>query len=147
MVPGIPESLRTSLIPAVYLVLIEDGRILMARRINTGYGDGMYGLVAGHLEAGEMLTAALIREAREEAGIVLDAAELTLAHTLHRPAHGRLDFFFTARRWQGSVEIREPDKCDDLSWFPVQQLPETTLPYIRRAIEDIKNGIGFSEAD
>jgi len=135
------------LIPAVYLVLIEDGRILMARRTNTGYGDGMYSLVAGHVEAGETLTAALIREAREEAGLVLDAADLTLAHTLHRPADGRLDFFFTARNREGTIEIREPDKCDDLSWFQIDELPATTLPYIRWAIEQIREGVGFAVSE
>lgn len=57
----------------------------MARRIKTGYGDGMYSVVAGHVEAGESLTAALVREASEEAGIVLQLADLELAHTLHRP--------------------------------------------------------------
>jgi len=137
---------RSSLVPAVYLVLIESGRLLMARRINTGYGDGMYSLVAGHVEAGERLTDALIREAREEAGIVLEAPDLTLAHTLHRPVEGRVDFFFTARRWAGEIEIKEPEKCDDLSWFELDRLPETTLPYIRHVMEQIRNGASWSES-
>lgn len=140
-------SSRATLIPAVYLVLIEDENVLMARRINTGYGDGMYSLVAGHVEAGETLTQAMVREAREEAGIVLEPSDVALAQTLQRPADGRLDFFFTVRRWEGRVEIKEPDKCDDLSWFQIDRMPEATLPYIRRAIEQIRARVGFSEAE
>ncbi len=75
-------GVRPSLVVAVYLVPIESDRVLLARRKNTGYADGMYSLVAGHVESGETLTVAMIREAREEAGISIEASELTLAHTL-----------------------------------------------------------------
>ncbi len=139
-------GVRPSLVAAVYLVLIESDRVLLARRKNTGYADGMYSLVAGHVESGETLTVAMIREAREEAGISIEASELTLAHTLHRAGESRIDFFFTVRRWGGVIEIREPDKCDDLSWFRLRDLPGTTLPYIRQAIESIESGLIYSES-
>ena len=35
---------------AVYLVLIEDGKILLSRRFNTGFEDGNYSLPSGHLD-------------------------------------------------------------------------------------------------
>ena len=54
---------------SVYLLFIKDGKILLLRRANTGYEDGNYGLVAGHLDAHESLTNAAIREAKEESGV------------------------------------------------------------------------------
>lgn len=138
-------GVRPSLVVAVYLVPIESDRVLLARRKNTGYADGMYSLVAGHVESGETLTVAMIREAREEAGISIEASELTLAHTLIGPAKA-VSTSSLPCRWGGVIEIREPDKCDDLSWFRLRDLPGTTLPYIRQAIESIESGLIYSES-
>ena len=57
---------------AVHLILTnDDDEILMLRRVDTGYKDGEYGLVSGHVEEGENLKSAMIREASEEAGIAI----------------------------------------------------------------------------
>jgi hypothetical protein len=37
----------------------------------------------------------------------------------------------------------ESQKCDDLSWFEINNLPENIIPYIKRAIENYKCGIKF----
>ena len=56
-------------IPAAYLVLIKEKKILLLRRFNTGYEDGNYSFIAGHVEKSESFTACIIREAKEEANI------------------------------------------------------------------------------
>lgn len=132
------QSERFKLIPAVYLFLIKDGKILLSRRFQTGYRDGSYGLPAGHLNGNESMRAALIREAKEEAGIDIDPRELEFALLMHRSAetndHERTDIFFTAAKWQGNISNTEPDKCDDLSWFDLDRLPENTVDYVKVAI-------------
>ena len=66
-------SRRHMLVGDVHLVLVNRaGRVLFGQRQNTGYEDGAWHLPSGHLEAGESVVAALIREAKEEAGIVID---------------------------------------------------------------------------
>jgi ADP-ribose pyrophosphatase YjhB (NUDIX family) len=57
-----------------------------------------------------------------------------------------MDFFFLAEKWEGEPEIKEPDKCDDMSWFPINDLPENILPYVKNVIENYKDGIAFIES-
>lgn len=137
---------KFKLIASVYLLFVRDGKILLLRRQNTGYEDGNYGLVAGHLEAHESLTSAAIREAKEESGVDIAPHNLGVVTTMHRKQNDeRVDFFFEVKHWTGEPTNTEPDKCDDLSWFPLNELPSNTIPYIRQAIECSQKGIIYSE--
>lgn len=137
---------RFKLVLSIYVILIKDGKVLLLRRANTGYEDGKYGLPSGHADGGETARAATAREALEEAGVKIDPGDLKLTHVMHRLQNDeRVDFFFTASMWEGEPKNMEPEKCDDLSWFPLDNLPDNTIPYIRQALENSQNGIHYSE--
>lgn len=137
---------KFKLIASVYMLFVKDDKILLLRRCNTGYEDGNYGLVAGHLDAHESLTSAAIREAKEESGVVIEPEDLEVKTTMHRRQEDeRVDFFFEVKKWTGDPINTEPEKCDDLSWFPMNDLPSNIIPYIRQAIECYRKGIVYSE--
>jgi len=138
---------RFKLLSAVHLFLIKDNKILLQRRFNTGYEDGNFSVPAGHLDGNESASKAMAREALEETGIIVDPENLRVIHTMHRltPKDERIDFFLTASEWQGEPVIKEPDKCDDLQWFPINQPPSNTIPYIRFAIKQYEAKNTFSE--
>jgi ADP-ribose pyrophosphatase YjhB (NUDIX family) len=137
---------RFKLIASVYLLFVKDGKILMLRRANTGYEDGNYSLVAGHADGNEALTAATVREAKEESGVTIAPKDLQLKVVMHRRADDeRLDFFFEPSAWTGEIQNMEFNKCDDLSWFPLDELPGNTIPYIREAIRCYREGVGYVE--
>lgn len=129
---------RFKVIPAVYLILIRDNKILMLRRQNTGFEDGNYSLIAGHVDENEGPTRAVSREAGEEAGIHILPENLRLAHVMYRkkPDEERIDFFFITDVWEGEPQNLEPEKCDDLSWFPLDNIPKNTIPHVRDVIEN-----------
>lgn len=139
------EKDRFKFITAVYLMLMRDGKILMLRRFNTGYEDGNYSLVAGHVDEGESFKEAIVREAKEEAGIEIGLKDIKLAHVMHRVPLGRISIFLLAEKWEGEIKNMEPGKCDDLNWFDINNLPANTIPYIKKAIESHRSNISYSE--
>jgi 8-oxo-dGTP pyrophosphatase MutT (NUDIX family) len=137
---------KFKLIPAVHLLLVKGNKILLLRRFNTGYEDGKYSVVAGHVDGNETARTAMAREALEEAGIKVDPSGLEFAHVMHRKTtEERMDLFFTAKTWTGDPVNKEPHKCDDLSWFLLDKLPSNIIPYVARAIDCYKKDIRYSE--
>ncbi|MGH3585901.1 MAG: NUDIX hydrolase [Pseudonocardia sp.] len=137
---------RFRVVPAAYVYLRREGQVLLHMRQGTGFMDGHWAAgAAGHVEAGESVVDAAVREAREELGVEVDPADLDPVTTMHRGQPGgpaleqRADFFFTATRWSGSPEIREPHKSADLRWFAFVALPEPVVPHelvVLRALHD-----------
>jgi 8-oxo-dGTP diphosphatase len=156
---------RFRLVPAAYVVLRrgpeDGGEVLLQLRRNTGYRDGWWAsAAAGHVEARETVAEAACREAAEELGVTVDPADLvplTAMHRTHRnddPIDERVDFFFTCRRWTGDPVLQEAAKAADLAWFPVDALPERTVPHERFVFESLPAGgppaittFGFSPPD
>ena len=131
---------------AVHLFLTNDcGEMLMLRRFNTGFKDGEYGLVAGHVEDGESLKGAMMREASEEAGIALSPDKLEVVGVIPSLFDDYVYFFLRADAWSGDIRNMEPEKCDDIRWFHPRELPVNTVSYIRQAIENCLDGKWFGE--
>jgi 8-oxo-dGTP pyrophosphatase MutT (NUDIX family) len=130
----------------VHLLFLRGDHILMLRRFQTGYEDGKYSVPAGHLDGGEPVRLAAIREAKEEVGLDLQPQYIHFAGVFHRCSDAeRVDFFVTIEKWSGEPFNAEPDKCDDLLWVGIDHLPENTIPYVRKAIENWRAGIPFEE--
>lgn len=108
--------------------------------------DGMFSLPAGHVDEGETLTQCLIREIREEVGVTVKPRDTKLVHVMHRrETDERVDFFFAVSAWEGEPFNTEPDRCGELRWVQIDDLPDTTIPYIRAAIEAWQKGEWYSE--
>lgn len=104
------------------LLYTAGDRVLLALRHGTGYADGQWNL-PGKLDAGEMVDAAVCREAREEVGLHLEPAELRLSVLLHwRNPEGqyRLGVLFHVEAdpdRHGLPVNAEPHKCAGIGWY------------------------------
>ena len=116
----------------VHIILRDGDKILLSQR-GGPYCHGQWHAPSGKLDPDEPLTVAAVREAHEEAGVIIDPDHLRLVHTVHHrqgtDASDRIGFFFEATRWQGEPVNREPDKCLRLQWFAVHDLPNDLIPY------------------
>lgn len=140
---------RHTAVPAVYALFERDGALLFTLRQNTGYQDGNYGVPAGHVEAGESLMQALVREVAEEVGIRIRAEDTELVHLGYRPKRDetgeRMDVYFRVLRWDGEPMNAEPHKCVRIAWLPKDNLPKNVIKFQRHAIECWQREIHFSE--
>ncbi|KXK10165.1 MAG: RNA pyrophosphohydrolase [Microgenomates bacterium OLB23] len=108
--------------------------------------DGFYGLPAGHIEDNETLTQGMLRELQEETGVSLTKNDIELVHIMHRKSNDiRMDFFYTVKQWVDEPKNTEPNKCDDFAWFPLDNLPHNTVPYIKTAIAHVQSHLMYSE--
>jgi len=137
-------------VPAAYVLLLREGHagteVLLHLRQHTGYMDGHWAVVAGHVEQGESVLAAAVREAAEESGVVVAVSDLQPLCTIHRVVAGgasidqRADFFFASRVWSGEPQITEPRKAAAMRFFPLADLPDPCVPHERRVLEAVAAG-------
>jgi 8-oxo-dGTP diphosphatase len=124
----------------VMLILRRGDHVLLAQRQDTGYADGQWNLPSGKVEAGEHAIAAIIREAREEIGIRLDAATLHAVGAVHYrnpERQARLGLFFAAQSdpdAQGEPVNAEPHKCTKIDRFHSTGCHTTRSPTQRRGL-------------
>jgi 8-oxo-dGTP diphosphatase len=149
MVPMTDAPAHQTCLVASHLFLLRGCQVLLARRFQTGYEDGNYSVPAGHVDEGEPGTTAMIREAKEEVGIVLPPHALIIAHVMHRDTTVGpwFNLFFTCD-WDpafGEPSNQEPDKCDELRWADMDDLPHNVVPYVRTALTAVRRGEPYSE--
>lgn len=137
---------RFTLCVAAYALLIKDGKVLLIRRFNTTWRDGEYTLPAGHVDGDETIRSELCREVREEVGVIIKPSDLQFAHVMHqRDNHEYIDFYFVAKNWEGEPSNCEPEKCDDMQWALLDELPENVIPNVKQALTAYAAGCGYSE--
>lgn len=135
---------RFKLVSAVHVFLVREGHLLYLRRYNTGYADGLFSVIAGHLYGGETIREAARRETLEEVGVEISTVDLDVVAVMHRKSEDeRIDWFLKAESWSGRITNREPGKCDQLAWFPLSDPPHNVIPYVRRAVQNMLNGRWF----
>ena len=53
------------------------------------------------------------------------------------------DVYFEINHYEGDIKIMEPNKCKDLVWFNINNLPFDMIDFEKRAIENYLNNIFF----
>lgn len=104
----------------------SNGEILLSKRAGHRTGAGSWGLVGGKLKTGESFEETAIRELKEEINLsvtednleVINFANCADSKTVHFLQVGVL-----VKNWSGEIKNMEPDKCSDLKFFKLNQLP------------------------
>ena len=131
MQPESDVSKVTHLRPSVAAIVTNgDGRILLQRRSD----NGLWGLPGGSVEIGESVSAAIVREVREETGLTVGVERLVgvysePARQVVRYADGNVVHYistlFACRILDGNLATC--DETLDLQFFDPARLPEDML--------------------
>ena len=123
---------------AVHMIIMDGDKILVQKRKGSKLWPGYYALPAGHIDEGENQYDVLIREAKEELNIEIDAKDIIKDYIVLRRNHfeidGKLsepyiDYYFEISKYNGVPIIVEEDKCDELFWTDVHNLPYPFINY------------------
>jgi 8-oxo-dGTP diphosphatase len=119
-------SVKVVLVAACALI-DADGRVLIAQRPEGKSMAGLWEFPGGKVDPGERPEDALIRELKEELGIVVKEAclaPLTFASHSYEDFHLLMPLY-VCRRWEGMVAPRENQK---LAWVRPNRLKEYPMP-------------------
>ena len=132
---------------------ILTARLLLEYREHTLYlsqaksNGESFTLPGGKIEGEEYAKEALIREAFEEAGVILSKKSLHLVHVVYKKLHSTTEiiFFFRSAAWKGELKVKEPDKFKDTVWLPNDEPPSRLPAVIKSAMDKIAKGKIFSQ--
>lgn len=127
------------------LILYDKGNILLLKQKQLN--GGQYTFVGGTIESHEFAKQALVREAFEEAGIIVQSENLRLAHVLHKKDKSgpRIILYFKTAIWEGEPRNKEPQKFKEAAWFPLEELPKELSGTARHVLKMYRKGEMYSE--
>ncbi len=132
---------------AVRLIVEKEGKWLFLHQ--TRQNGGGFSLVGGNVEDREFAKEALIREAKEEAGISIDPDNLSLVHVLHRRKLKKneqsLVLYFKATQFDGTPASLEPKKFRDTVWLAIDALPDNISKATMHVLKNLQQGAIYSE--
>lgn len=136
---------KTKILLKARLIVEDQGKILLLKQ--TKEKGGKYTLIGGTVEDYEFAIKALIRESNEESGIILNHEDLHLVHTLHKKKDEatRIVLYFRTTKWSGEIKSGEPEKFQQLSWYPVDKLPKGMSTTVRHVLKHYRRGSRYSE--
>jgi nucleoside triphosphatase len=119
------------------LVVRQDGKVLL---VKSHKWSGLYSVPGGHVEFGEKLEDAVVREVAEETGLRVKPRQLLLvqdavyAAEFYRPKHF-IFFDYLCDLVSGDVRL-DREELQEYAWLdPVESLQLELEPYTRRLVE------------
>jgi 8-oxo-dGTP pyrophosphatase MutT (NUDIX family) len=124
--------------PSVNVFVINGTKVLLGRRVNTGWMDGNLCPPGGHVEKGETPIIAAVREIEEELGVAVKPEDLEFmcvaARNTSPTEYVAYEFIIRDKNYQ--FKNTEPEKCSELVWVDLDNLPVDVIGHFERVIKE-----------
>lgn len=134
---------------AILIVIRQEGKVLLAKRANTGFKDGYFALPGGKHDGNEPLVEGVVREANEELGIICSVKDVEFRGVIHaqmpEPFKEVMYVTFEIVKYDGMVVNNEPHKCSEIQFFSVDRLPDKMTEVSRLCVLNAFSGIQYDE--
>ena len=109
----------------VGVLVFGDGKALLLKR-KGAHGEDTWCYPGGHLEFGESFLDTAIREVEEESGLkVKNPRFLCITNDIFKNENKHYITIFVAVDYvSGEARIMEKEKCTDIGWFELDNLPK-----------------------
>lgn len=122
------------------LIFNDMGEILLLKRGKNSKNEiGHWTIPGGAVEMGEKMEEAVKRETLEEIGceIEIDGQLPAIDHIIINEGQHWVTTIFTCRIKSGTPKILETEKCDEMKWFPLTNLPSPLSTSIKGTLEQV----------
>jgi len=124
------------------IIFDADGRVFLAKRGSQARNErNRWEFPGGSVEFGETLVHALVREIAEECGFEIEVQELlgVVDHIIPDEGQHWVSPMFICRVKSGTPHICEANKCEEIGWFAIDEIPEEKLTIAsRKGLEILK---------
>lgn len=128
-------------------LLMKDNQVLLAMK-KRGFGQGLWNGVGGKLNEGETVEEAVIRETKEEIGVIPTILERVATIDFlfsDKPEWDQQMCVFKATNWEG-----EPQESEEMKpqWFQIDKIPldqmwEADTHWLPKVLEGVKLKANF----
>ncbi len=120
----------------VAAIVIKEGKVLLGKR-KGAHGSGTWAFPGGHLEFNESIEDCAKREVMEETGLrVKNARFAAITNDLfHNENKHYVTLFVVCDHDSGTIQIKEPDKCEAWDWFFWNQFPSPLFLSLKNLLE------------
>jgi mutator protein MutT len=120
------------------IIIDDEGRLFLARRGPKAKNErGLWEFPGGAVEFGETLAQALQREIHEEYGIEISVGKLVdvVDHILPQEHQHWVSPTYICKITSGQPSIQEAEKCTEIGWFYINQIPNELTQVTRINLE------------
>ena len=113
---------RTEDVELTNMCMVRDGKgnVLVQNKVGHPFWHG-WNFPGGHVEKGEYITPSVIREIKEETGLIIDSPRLCGIKEFHKQSDGKryIVFLYVADKFDGELKSSEEG---DIFWYPLSEL-------------------------